>query len=360
MREVTIAATTVQQAVVLRLSGALTRATAAETTRALVDTTTRLPSPSLLVLDMRDVEQLSAGGLAAVRAFVDAQAANGVRCSLLVTPAGPIARVLDTADPGAALPRFTELEHALVGPEPHPDDDLLTDQFESLTRMLLGTKTVGEALHQVVVAATIVVTDSDLVSVTLRAPDGTLFTPESTGDPADELDQVQYRSGAGPCLDAADPAGPAYAASADLHRERRWPEFTAAATSHGFGALVSTALLPGAGSGSLSGALTIFSRRPHGLTATDRHAALLLATHASLALAHAQTTELADVRLAQFRRAVDNRDVIGQAKGILMHRQRITAQDAFALLRRTSQELNVKLVELARTVAVRHGELDRP
>ncbi|WP_410614425.1 ANTAR domain-containing protein [Amycolatopsis sp. lyj-109] len=85
---------------------------------------------------------------------------------------------------------------------------------------------------------------------------------------------------------------------------------------------------------------------------------LLLATHAALALAHARSTELADLNDLGLRHAIDTRDVIGQAKGILMQRQGITADAAFALLRSTSQNLNVKLVEVARNMVAHHAELD--
>jgi AmiR/NasT family two-component response regulator len=56
---------------------------------------------------------------------------------------------------------------------------------------------------------------------------------------------------------------------------------------------------------------------------------------------------------------VSSRDVIGQAKGILMQRQGITADAAFDLLRKTSQELNVKLVDVAQTLADHRAEIDR-
>lgn len=52
--------------------------------------------------------------------------------------------------------------------------------------------------------------------------------------------------------------------------------------------------------------------------------------------------------------------MIGQAKGILMNRRGISADEAFDILRRASQELNVKLAELATTLATRHHELDPP
>ena len=60
----------------------------------------------------------------------------------------------------------------------------------------------------------------------------------------------------------------------------------------------------------------------------------------------------------QLRQAIASRDVIGQAKGILMARRGLTAEEAFDVLRRTSQDLNVKLVELAGTVTAHPTALD--
>jgi AmiR/NasT family two-component response regulator len=76
--------------------------------------------------------------------------------------------------------------------------------------------------------------------------------------------------------------------------------------------------------------------------------------------APAETDRGRDAVAENLRRAIDSRDVIGQAKGILMQRRGIGADEAFVLLRRTSQQLNVKLAELARTLATRHTELDLP
>jgi hypothetical protein len=119
--------------------------------------------------------------------------------------------------------------------------------------------------------------------------------------------------------------------------------------------VLSTALLP---EGRLSGALNIFSRTPGALGGeANRDRALLLATHATLAIATTEAVRLAELRETQLRQAIDSRDIIGQAKGILMHRRGISADEAFELLRRTSQELNVKLAEIAHTIATRHGDL---
>ena len=55
------------------------------------------------------------------------------------------------------------------------------------------------------------------------------------------------------------------------------------------------------------------------------------------------------MKASQLREALESRDVIGQAKGILMEREKVvTADDAFNMLRRASQHLNRKLRDLAR------------
>jgi AmiR/NasT family two-component response regulator len=49
----------------------------------------------------------------------------------------------------------------------------------------------------------------------------------------------------------------------------------------------------------------------------------------------------------QLRAGMTSRDLIGQAKGILMERFRLTPHQAFDVLSRVSQELNRKLVDVA-------------
>ncbi|GAB3387452.1 ANTAR domain-containing protein [Amycolatopsis echigonensis] len=234
----------------------------------------------------------------------------------------------------------------------------LVAQFTELTRGLLACTSVGEVLERVVDATYRLVEGADLVSVTLRSPSGEFFTPVETDPVASELDQVQYRAGEGPCVDAARLDGPGHVHSDDLAGERAWPDFAKAASNHGFVAVLATTLLPDARPPRLAGALNIYSRRRGLLGPEAANIALLLATHASLALAGTEAVERAELREAQLRRALDSRDVIGQAKGILMHRRGIGADEAFDLLRETSQQLNVKLAELAAMLASRHTEID--
>jgi hypothetical protein len=152
--------------------------------------------------------------------------------------------------------------------------------------------------------------------------------------------------------------GPGHIRSKDLAHEPEWPSFGPIAARRGYIGVLSTALLRR--SARPSGALNIYSRRPDALDARAKDIALLLATHASLALSGSEAMTLAELEAAHLRTAIESRDVIGQAKGILMQRRGISADEAFDLLRQTSQRLNVKLVELARTLAGRRQELEPP
>ena len=244
-------------------------------------------------------------------------------------------------------------------PAGDPENSPLARQFARLTRTLLDTDTVAEALTFVVDTAFAVLPDADLVSVSLRTADGKLHTPVRTDPLAVELDELQDRHGHGPCLDAARKEGIAYTHSGHLATQPNWPQFGPAAAELGFASVLSTALVPDAAPPRLSGALNVYSREPGKLgDQTSRDGALLLATHVSLAVAHTEAVRLADLRTTQLRRAMETRDVIGQAKGILMNRRGISADEAFDLLRRTSQDLNIKLAELAHTLATRHTELE--
>jgi hypothetical protein len=236
----------------------------------------------------------------------------------------------------------------------------LARQFAELTATLLTASTVEDVLRQVLAAATVLVPGADLASFTLIAADGALHTPVETDDVASELDRLQYRFQEGPCVEAADEAGPALAAASDLATERRWPRWAPAAAALGIGSVVSTALITGAPTGRSAGALNVYSRSPHGLDHADRDALLLLATHASLALATTDAVTHSQLQATHLRKAIESRDVIGQAKGIIMARRGVSADEAFDLLRHTSQDLNVKLADLARTLAARHEEIDLP
>jgi anti-anti-sigma factor len=242
----------------------------------------------------------------------------------------------------------------------------LTSGLARLTGALLEARTVTGVLERTIVTARRLVPGADSVSVTVREPNGGHHTPVQTDDDAGVLDRLQYESGEGPCIDAADPAGPAYARSGTLHVEPSWPTFGPAAAGLGYNSVLSTALLTGPQPSSFAGALNIYSRSPGGFSAGARDTAFILATCASLALNTAYVGVRAEHGLnqahqqaADLRRALETRTVIGQAIGILMARRGLNAVEAFNVLNRTSQDHNIKLVRLSERLAADPTITDR-
>ncbi|PKV96911.1 GAF domain-containing protein [Amycolatopsis echigonensis] len=231
------------------------------------------------------------------------------------------------------------------------------EQFRSLTEMLLAAPTVGDVLQVIVDGTASLVPAAELVSITLRGPDGDFHTAAYTDEKAAELDQLQYKLGEGPCHDAALPDRPEFLEAPDLREDEQWPRWSPAVAELGWRSVLATALVDVS---RFSGALNLYSRAPGGLADADRDVVQLLASHATLAVAETDAVTRSELNQAQLRQALDSRDVIGQAKGIIMARRGLDADEAFDLLRRTSQQLNVKLVHLAGTLASRHVELDGP
>ena len=157
-----------------------------------------------------------------------------------------------------------------------------------------------------------------------------------------EIDSLQLQAGDGPCLDAMFDPTVTYVSASDLMIALEWPNFGPAAVQHGLRSVLSTRLFA-----DRPVALNLYSRLPGAFGAVDRTKALILASHAGTAL-HAVASRLEQARTSENLRAgLEMRSIIGQAQGILMERERITAEQAFDVLRRASQNLNVKLRDLA-------------
>ncbi len=232
----------------------------------------------------------------------------------------------------------------------------LAEQFAVLARALLDVDTVADVLQRVVRATAEIVPGAELVSVTVQE-EQSFVTPVYTDPLAEEVDRVQYDADEGPCLEAIRAGGTGFAWSADLSADTdHWPTFGPRAARLGLRSMLGVGLFPG-GDQPRMGALNIYSTRPHGLDAADRNIALLLASHASVALARACDVTAARLEATQLSKALESRDVIGQAKGILMERRGMDAGAAFDVLRKASQDLNVKLAEIATTLVERRSDL---
>jgi ANTAR domain-containing protein/GAF domain-containing protein len=229
-------------------------------------------------------------------------------------------------------------------------------EFATLAQELLAASTVHDVLVRVVAAAEKVVPGVDLVSVTLHAADGRLDTPVATGPLARTLDELQYELGEGPAVQASRTTGLGLAESADLVADASFGTWGPAAARYGVHSVLSLGLFPKQEPPRM-GTLNFYSTRAHGLDGADRDMAVVLAAHAATALAGTMATNAAELQVAQLREALRSRDVIGQAKGVLMERRGISESEAFDILRTASQSLNIKLVRVAATLTERRAEL---
>jgi len=149
-----------------------------------------------------------------------------------------------------------------------------------------------------------------------------------------QADQLQYELDEGPCLDAVWTDG--VFVVPDLHADGRWPRWAPAAAGLGVRGSVSVHLFTDTALGSLN----LYSLHPREYSHADLEAAKVIGAHASVVLAYART-EL------DLWKAIDTRNLIGQAQGILMQKYGLTAGKAFGVLRRYSQQHNLKLAAVA-------------
>jgi GAF domain-containing protein len=173
---------------------------------------------------------------------------------------------------------------------------------------------------------------------------GSVRTPLYTDPLVIEVDRLQHALGEGPCLSALDHGLTVY--GADLVNDPRWSSFGPQAAAVGVRSVLALPLLA---DGTL-GALNLYARFPEAFTVVDRARALLIAAFAGMALTAAATHESAERRADDLQGALATREIIGQAQGILIERNRITAVQAFDVLRRASQHMNIKLREVAQTL----------
>ena len=232
-----------------------------------------------------------------------------------------------------------------------PSGDELTDietTFSEVAIALFAAGSVQGTLDKIVELAVVAVERCQDAGI-LAAGDGEAPTTLAASSPlAVMLDQLQLDAGGGPCLDSAHSGSTIYVE--DLVGDRRWPEFAAPAVDAGIRSVLGYALAT-----ETPGALNLYASVPDAFGPHDRAQALLFATLARLALETAQERDVDAARTVNLTEALRTRELIGQAQGILIEREHITGEQAFEVLRRASQHLNVKLREVAATL-VETGE----
>jgi GAF domain-containing protein len=211
---------------------------------------------------------------------------------------------------------------------------------------LLVADDLADALSRVSRVACRALGGCDFASVTLWR-DGRPATVGESSSRAREIDERQYAEGEGPCLQAVHEG--AVVRVLDLADEPRWPSYAPRAVAAGVRSSVS---LPLSASGRVVGALNAYAERPDAFGEEDIALGELLAAHAAVAV-HGASLYFASRDLAdQLDEALASRAVIEQAKGIVMARERLRADEAFEVLRRRSQHTNRKLRDVAAAIVV--------
>jgi GAF domain-containing protein len=227
----------------------------------------------------------------------------------------------------------------------------LARSLESLARILFAGQSSEATLGAVAHLAQRTIPGCESASVTVLEP-GRPKTTVSTGEVAEVIDRHQYEGDAGPCLQAMRTDRVIRVDAYD--EERRWPELAAAALAQGVHSSLS---LPLVAVERPIGALNLYA--PGRAVFVEAEAiGLVFATQAAITLANATAYHRATELAGNLTLALEHRDTIGQAKGILIAQDGVSAEEAFDILRRASQRSNRKLHDLAADLVARHTPAD--
>jgi hypothetical protein len=237
-------------------------------------------------------------------------------------------------------------ENAAVAPsgsDPEDDADEVLAVLAESARAIAGSERVADALPRIVEGATAVVPGVRDAGMAMWTR-GLLVCAAHTTETAEAVDRAQIGMAEGPCIDAV--AGTDTVVLPDATTETRWPRFVREAVRHGVRASLSVPFTSDRPVGALNLHLTRHALDDRSARLRTQRRARLFALYASLALAGTD-------RVENLERAIVRRDVIGQAKGIIMHRYGVDAEEAFTRLRCASQSTNTKLYDVAAWLAAR-------
>ncbi len=213
--------------------------------------------------------------------------------------------------------------------------------------LLLGTESVDGFLREVAGLAAGTLGNGLSCGITLQ-PNGRPLTVASSDGLASQVDELQYGLDEGPCL-ASLRTGQVVRID-DLAAEQRWPRYAGRALGYG---VVSSLSYPTQVQGRPVGALNLYSRDPGFFGELQTRQAERFAQDASTAAGLAARMAQQAVLTDQLRASLASRPVIDRALGVIMGEQRCSAEFAFEILRRASQNRNIKLRQVAEEIIIR-------
>jgi len=220
-----------------------------------------------------------------------------------------------------------------------PSSDLLV-AIREFTSTILNPYDLDDLLHRLTDHA-IVITGSQGAGVMLAGQSGLSFAAAS--DPwVVEMESLQDRIETGACHAAFTTRE--LVVVEDLAATDRWPAYRGRALELGFRAVIG---VPMHACGETIGVLNLYRRAPGPWSEADLEAAEIVTAMGAGYVLHANRLRAQHDLAAQLEAAIASRDLIGQAKGLLIARHGIDAEAAFAMLRAESQTTNLKLRDVA-------------
>lgn len=225
-------------------------------------------------------------------------------------------------------------------PEPSGDQQL-AESFAEISRVLLAEPSVQRTLDKMCQLLVDIIEGCNHSVVTIVRGQH-LESPGASDEVGPLVDSIQFELDEGPCVEAI--RAHQTTITDDLLTETRWPRFShRAAADTGVRSMLAFRLFIAEDT---LGSLNLYSKQPRAFTEDSLAVGTIFAAHAAVALRAAQTKE----DLARLREMIETRELIGQAKGILMGRQGLTSKAAMEILLRGAERLRIELREIARRV----------
>lgn len=218
---------------------------------------------------------------------------------------------------------------------------MTTDAYKALAEVVLVGRPLDDVLNQVATIAQNSIPGSEASSITLMRVDKA-WTAAYSGGLALEADELQYKEGYGPCMDAGRTGMPMVVT--DMRTEERWPTYTPRVLERG---VLSSLSVPLPFQGLTIGALNNYSREANAFGDEALTLAGEITIYIGIAVMNADAHAEASTAAKNMQLALESRKTIDMALGILIAKQHCSPEEAFAILSKASQHHNRKLRELA-------------
>jgi GAF domain-containing protein len=212
--------------------------------------------------------------------------------------------------------------------------DSLLDDFDAVELLtLLATRCVD-------------LLDVSTAGVMLVAPEGDLRCVASSSEDMRTMELFELQTSEGPCLDSFRLKERIVAETPETLKHR-WPRFGSRAVRAGY---KSAYAFPMRLREQHIGSLNIFRKQDRAMPSEDLLAAQAFADMASITILHQRLTFEAQLLNRQLASALTTRAILEQAKGVLVGRRGLKAEDAFTWMRHHARKNNMKLATLAKEI----------